>query len=402
MKLFFQQKSVGSPIYKTTPTRRQVLKFLPIASLPSALISSIKLSYSESEHLLLISAANDLEDNNFVVAMHSDGTQPWQEKFRQVLPERGHHVAVHVQSRRYVAVARRPGRSLLLGDARSGELLAEAALPMDRHLYGHGVFSSDGRRFYTTESAFTENEKDSGLVGEWLLENDRFIRVGEIRTEGIGPHELLLLPDEQILVVANGGMRTHPASEREVLNPETMQPSLVYIDLEKSVVVEKHSLPANLHQCSIRHLDVSKDGLIAMGLQYQGEPFDEVPLVATHRQGEDIKTIAIPEEIRSQLKQYIGSVRFTQDGKYFAASAPRGNRLCFFAVDEGEFITAISARDVCGLAPIGTGFLFSSGIGQIGAFDPEQGKLVSDTISFPLLWDNHMNVIQVESQWWQA
>jgi hypothetical protein len=42
--------------------------------------------------------------------------------------------------------------------------------------------------------------------------------IGELPSHGIGPHDLALLSDERTLVVANGGIRTHPDRRREELN----------------------------------------------------------------------------------------------------------------------------------------------------------------------------------------
>ena len=39
---------------------------------------------------------------------------------------------------------------------------------------------------------------------------DGYRQIGELPSDGIGPHEATLMPDGKTLVVANGGIRTHP------------------------------------------------------------------------------------------------------------------------------------------------------------------------------------------------
>jgi len=50
-------------------------------------------------------------------------------------------------------------------------------------------------------------------------------------------------------------------------------------------LIEKVSLPASLHQLSIRHMAESADGTIWFGGQYEGAATDTVDLVGTHRPG---------------------------------------------------------------------------------------------------------------------
>ena len=58
----------------------------------------------------------------------------------------------------------------------------------------------------------------------------RFAVVGEIDTHGIDPHEVAWLPDGRSLLVANGGIMTHPRTFRRKLNIPTMDPSLCVLD----------------------------------------------------------------------------------------------------------------------------------------------------------------------------
>jgi hypothetical protein len=373
--------------------RRRLLQLSALLTLPGA----AQLFAREGQQGLLLSAMSDADERHWLVGARL-GAESASIAFQQALPARAHHVAVSAALGCYIAVARRPGTWLVLGDLYTGAVHAQLQVPAGRHLYGHGVFSADARFFYTTESAFEDRDSDSGLVVEWAVVQEQgalsLARRREFPTQGVGPHELLLMPDGDTLVVANGGMRTHPATEREVLNLDSMQPSLVYLDRHSGAVLEQQFLPQDLQQNSIRHLDVAADGLVGIGLQFQGEAWMSVPLVATHRRGEALRLLDIPPELQPQLQQYVGSVRFDQSGRYLAASCPRGNQLTFWDSAAGVLLHSLRARDACGLGALQEGFVFSSGVGRLAAIDLADNSVQEFALpaGWQGFWDNHLNL----------
>lgn len=376
--------------------RRRLLQSAALLALPQALHAG-----GSKQDVLLLSAVSDPDDQHWLVGAELRGSEATL-RYQQRLPGRGHHVAVHESLGCYVAVARRPGNWLVVGTLATGEVQQHIEVPQGRHLYGHGVFSASGDRFYTTESAFEDRDSDNGLLVEWHVEQQggrwSLQRAREFSTQGIGPHELMLMPDGDTLVIANGGMRTHPATEREVLNLDSMQPSLVYLDRHRGQVLEQQFLPAALHQNSMRHLDVNAAGMVVVGLQFQGEPWQSVPLVLTHRRGEALRLLEAPPQVQPTLQQYVGSVRFSADGRYLVASCPRGNQLVFWRADDGAFVHAQRARDACGVSPADKGFVYSSGVGKLASIDLD--TLAVTELSLPEtwrgFWDNHLST---SGQW---
>lgn len=325
--------------------------------------------------------------------------------YRVPLPDRGHHVAVHAPRAVFVSVARRPGNWLLVGDLYSGRILQELRLPEDRHFCGHGVFSADGSHLYTTESNRDDHRGDSGLVVEWEVGNvngsAELLRGREFASGGVGPHELLLMPDGNTLVVANGGLRTDPETGTEVADMETMRSSLAYLDRRDGRLLEQHFLPEEQSLSSIRHLDVNTRGQVVAGLQYQGELWERVPLVATHERGGALRTLETPELVLGRMKQYVGSVRHIAGSDSIVASCPRGNLLAFWSAVDGSWLGSVAARDACGVADSAFGLVFSSGVGRIGRVALPEPALGAD-LQLPgetLLWDNHLAVVPGE---WQA
>ncbi len=377
-----------------TLNRRQLLALGAVLLTPVVRVLAIDNSNTSP---LYVSAATTNENTYFLMGFRHDGGR-MQPVFKLQLPERGHHIAINAQRGFLVSVARRPGTSLVLVDLATGQLIRELQVPADRHLYGHGVFSNDGSLFYTTENAFDDTTESSGRLVVWAVQGAgselTLQRLQEFPSGGIGPHELILMPDGNTLAIANGGIRTHPSHDRDILNLDSMRPSLAYVDRHSGKLLEQRFLPEQFHQSSIRHLDVSTDGAVVLGMQFEGDAFTNAPLVATHARGQQLQLLMAPEEIQSQLKQYVGAIRFDTSGRYAAASCPRGNQLTIWDTHTGTLLKVVRARDNCGVQATDKGFVFSSGVGKLAELDLATGEIseFEGAEKLALLWDNHLVV----------
>ncbi len=304
------------------------------------------------------------------------------------LPARGHGIAVSPDRSRFVAFARRPGTFAVavnpFEETRPQVITSEPG----RHFYGHGCFSADGRLLYAVENDF---DTARGLLGVYDTSGREIRRIGEIETGGIGPHDILLSPDGKTLIVANGGIRTHPDKGREKLNLDTMASSVVFIDRESGDIVAEHALDASLQQLSLRHMALDGQGRAWVGGQYQGPENELPPLVGIFSKDDAPQLTAIPDKTAAGLQNYIGSVTANASGDVIATSAPRGGQTLFWKAATGEFIGADIIPDGCGIAPIDQGsFLVSDGNGAL--------SLITDPASPPeilarppgISWDNHL------------
>lgn len=300
--------------------------------------------------------------------------------FQIPLPGRGHAAAIHPQKPQAVAFARRPGTFAVVTNCVTGQPSARLSAPAGRHFYGHGAFSRDGDWLFTTESDF---EAGQGCVGVWDVRHG-YQRVDEFSSGGIGPHDIKRLPGTETLVIANGGIDTHPDTGRTKLNIPTMAPNLAYI--EQGHIVEVASLAAEFHKNSIRHLAVSASGKIAFAMQWQGDN-DAPPLVGLHTRGADIKTLAAPQETLRQMRGYIGSIAFSGDDHHIAVTSARGGRVQIYGLGGREQIISSTLTDASGVATFETGVLVSSGTGVL-----KQLLGTSEPIfhASHLRWDNHL------------
>ncbi len=180
---------------------------------------------------LFVSACLDSNDRSAasVAAFDGDGRLI----FSTRLPARGHDATARPGSPEIVVFARRPGNWAAVVDRTNGAVLRVVTTPPERHFFGHGVFSADGRLLYATENRVgaADAHAGEGVLGVYDA-TAAYVRVGEMPTHGLGPHDLAFLPGRETrhIVVANGGTRTQPGSGREILNAEAMEPSLAVVD----------------------------------------------------------------------------------------------------------------------------------------------------------------------------
>lgn len=304
--------------------------------------------------------------------------------FRIPLPGRGHAAARHPARPEAVAFARRPGSFALILDCAEGRETRRLHAPGGRHFYGHGAFSADGALLFTTENAFDTGD---GRLGIWDAA-DGYRRIGEIASGGIGPHEVLLMPDGRTLAAANGGIRTHPDSDRAKLNLPTMDPNITHIDTASGEIRAQLRPPADLRMNSTRHIAARADGTLAIALQWEGSEIEAPPLLALHRPGTDrLEMLGAGDRLQRRTRNYGGSVAFSGDGRRAAVTAPRGNLMLVFDADTGAFAGPVEAEDLCGVAPRADGFTCSTGAGRVIATD---GHLARELAAMPLAFDNHL------------
>ena len=299
--------------------------------------------------------------------------------FQIPLPARGHAAAAHPAQALAVAFARRPGTFAQIIDCSSGQLVATLNAPAGRHFYGHGAFSKDGAWLFTTENDY---EGGTGRIGVWDVAAG-FQRTHEFNSGGIGPHDIKRLPGVDTLVIANGGIDTHPDSGRTKLNIPTMRPNLTYV--ADGQTIETVELAPEHRKNSIRHLAVAPDGTVTFGMQWQGDD-DAPPLVGLHKCGSPAKLLSVPRENLRQMQGYVGSIAFTQNAAQIIATSPRGGIVQRYDTATLTFSDQTTLTDACGAAATALGVVITTGTGKLVTL----GDTPQPTQSAPLLWDNHL------------
>ena len=301
------------------------------------------------------------------------------------LPGRGHGAALRPGKSEAVVFARRPGRFAAVLDTRNGRPLKLFTARSDRHFYGHGCYSADGKILFATENDF---DRERGVIGLYDVRDD-YRRLGEFDSQGIGPHEIALMPDRRTLAVANGGILTHPDAPRRKLNLPDMRSSIALIDSGNGALVRSFLTPRELQQLSLRHLAVRSDGRIAVVAQWEGSKLAQPPLIAVVDRDAGLRLMSAPDGVTTRMRNYCGSVAFSSDGLRFAVSSPRGGLITLWDGD-GTFQRAIDLEDGCGLAADGARFVLTSGRGVVTASDASE-KRTHNAVAF----DNHLLPLQM-------
>lgn len=352
-------------------TRRGFLASLLVsAAIPS-------LSWADAGAPKYLAAAKELDGRYALFGLNAAG----QDTFRVPLPARGHAGAGHPFRPEAVVFARRPGTYALVIDCVAGRLVREISAPDGYHFSGHGTFSADGDLLYTAE---IDGLSGLGQIGVWQR-SDGYARKTAFASGGTGPHEILRLPGEDILVVANGGIIVALDESRTKLNINSMQPNLTYLT-EFGELIDQVVLPQILHQNSIRHLAVSQNGIVAFAMQWQRNNADVPPLLGLHQMGQPFRLADLPEALTLRSKGYAGSVAFSGDDNNVAITCPRGGLLIMYD-SHGGYVAHHARQDISGVARASDSFITTDGLGGVFAVRQDSLQPLSSTNR---AWDNHL------------
>ena len=315
---------------------------------------------------------------------------------RAQLPSRGHQVIdVPNKPNKVLAFARRPDNWLLEVDALSGEISQQFTTKSNHHLFGHGCFDRSGQYLFTTENAYPENIPTKAEHGKIVVrDSSNYQIVAEYDSGGVGPHQCELMPDGKTLVIANGGIYTHPAKPREKLNLATMAPNLSYMDIASGKIIGRYQ-PQHF-QSSLRHLAVSKTGQVIVGIQQQNKAGLMVPLIVSHRGEDHLIPMQGDENLWREFNHYTASVCINDDATIAAVSSPRGNITSYWQLSDLSLLAKHKYRDGAGVSFYQDAFVLTNGHGRIVGSQPAltqaQARVKRDTWSqhLNIQWDNHV------------
>ncbi|NLU11970.1 MAG: DUF1513 domain-containing protein [Gammaproteobacteria bacterium] len=337
--------------------------------------------WSQERQPVLLSARDNAQGEHFAVGYTLAGEQ----LFATQVTARCHDICVHPSLPLALFTGRRPSTESYLIDLQTGRLLQTLVTPANRHFQGHAVFDARGERLYSTEN--DTDEPGRGVIGVWQLDAaQRLQRIDDLSSHGVGPHQLLWLPDGKTLVVANGGIRTESGS-REELNLDAMEPSLVLMNAQGELL-SKEFLADSMN--SIRHLAVADDGTVIAVQQYQGALTQRIDLLAIKRPQQALQVFPVAEAQRSKMQQYAASVAIHNELRLVAMTAPRGGRMFIWDLDSAELRLDAPFPDCAGVVASAEGFVVTTGVGRCRAYDCRSDTIRMQALNLPTgLWDNH-------------
>ena len=339
-------------LYQSKYSRRALLKLGLSALLPLKAATTPAFSSDEADGELYICGARRSADMYVAVVFDENA------KIQATVPikARAHGAAAHSRTHRACLFGRRPGYFMNTFDIRTPENQLVISPVDGRHFYGHGAYSENGKLLYATENDF---DRGRGVIGVYDATTG-YQRIGEINAYGIGPHELIRVPGTSFLVVANGGIQTHPDTGREKLNIATMQPSLSIVDARTGQLVGRHVLADEFHQVSIRHLACTADGELWYAGQYEGDEVAIDGLVGkvslqdsmhSFRNGlsrRGLALVELPESIQNRVSGYLTSVAIV--GPRVVFTSARGGLVFNVDRDSLQVDESLSILDCSGVA----------------------------------------------------
>ena len=137
---------------------------------------------------------------------------------------------------------------------------------------------------------------------------------------------------------------------------------------------------------------VAPDGLVAVGMQWEGDPFEMVPLVATWDGAGELMLCDEGEPANLALQGHTGAIAFDPTGTIIAATSPQGHSAGLWRREDLVPLASLAIPEVCGLCPgiePGT-VVMSSGLGGLWTVTADGTKHALDQARPASLWDNHL------------
>lgn len=343
--------------------RRQFLQ----AGAGGAVVGLLPFAYADSnnaEHL--IGACRLDEDHYAVSAVSTQGKLQWQ----LPLPDRGHDVVLHDHQPVGVAMARRPGRYMVLFDRRAGLALQRVDVPDEYKLNGHAAWVNN-RLVVSASDVATSRARL--LVFE--LSEQQLTFQSEHALPYLGPHEICYRQNR--LVLAIGGLKT---AGREVLNRDSIHSGVIELDPNTLDLIGDYW--PSTEAVSWRHLDIDASSQILLAGQHQQPDIASEPLLIAVRDGK-LHPFQTHDRLWDQLQGYIGSIHAC--GDRVLVSSPRAHWLGVFDRHSLSLSNQVLQHDVCAIASIGNEAFAASGTGQLW-------RDQKPTVETRVIWDNHFTV----------
>lgn len=341
-----------------------------------------KQGFAKVAHNRYLFSANDEAGTHFI----SRVDPRLKTKISHTLPFRAHDL-LYLNNEEVIGFGRRPGFLCAKVNFKTGDVQNIEATK-GRHFYGHGCLSADKSVLFTTENDF---ESAQGIIG--IRDVNTLKTLGEYSSFGVGPHDIYLMPDNKTLVVANGGIQTHPDFGRRKLNIKSMQPSLVYIDVESGKKLGEYRLDD--HLLSIRHLTLTEQGDVGVATQYQGNLYRKQPkdLVAWQRKEGPLTPLKVTQQSLEPCKGYMADLAFDPRQQLLAVTTPRGNRITVWDIKRRSYLYAAEIPEVSGIQFLKEQgvFLVSNAKGQFLSVELRRERAqIMEVASFDRVkWDNH-------------
>ncbi|MFN7975927.1 MAG: DUF1513 domain-containing protein [Acidobacteriota bacterium] len=222
-------------------------------------------------------------------------------------------------------------------DLVEGRVLRPITSPKNRHFYGHGAFTRDGKILFAAE-----NNLDTyrGLIV--IRDGKTFQELGEFPTYGMNPHDCHLIDDGKTLAITNGGGTIDDATEIGA-------PSVTFVEVESRKLVEK--LTFSTPRINAGHLAFSRSrDVVTISAPRDGLP-KEGPGGLTIRVGNGpFETVTSPENVVQRMIGETLSLTIHEATGVLGTTNPTGNIVTFWDLKTKAFIKSLDLDTPRGIA----------------------------------------------------
>jgi hypothetical protein len=161
---------------------------------------------------------------------------------------------------------------------------------------------------------------------------------------------------------------------------------------ERGDLIAKVGLPQRGHDiCFSAAAGMAVDGAsrVWFGCQFRGDNRRQPQLIGYATLAGDIRLIELTHDTLQSLRNYVGGVSVSADGQRIGISAPTGNSIVVLDAESHAVLAHRRVRSGSGMAPDGTGFLVSSGFGELTGV---AGSPAGDS-RCEFAFDNHLRLV---------
>lgn len=194
-----------------------------------------------------------------------------------------------------------------------------------RTFYGHGCFSADGSRIFSTEV----KPNLEGVIG---LRDARSLKViGDFPSHGVMPHECKLIDQGKTLVVTNAGGNFQ--GSRQPAN-------LAFIDVASKQLIKRYFLSRK--DINAGHCLISNEGKpIVVSAPKTGENVSALGGVSIGIKHGELDSQLKPSTVINKMNGEALSVSVSTKTNTAVVSHPQGNMLTFWQLDQPQLISQV-------------------------------------------------------------
>jgi uncharacterized protein len=216
------------------------------------------------------------------VSLNSSGALYSQNISAQFFP---HGFAVDPTRKSRVLAFEKIGPGAAEFDLNTGQFVRAISGANGRLFYGHGVFSGDGGKLYSSE---TTMDSGAGVIG--LRDGKTLAYLGEFPSHGAHPHDCVLVDGGKTLAVTNGGDELNGARK----------PNLSLIDVRTGKLLEQLAISDEAFNAG--HVIVDKSGkTLVLSAPRRGFTIEQLGAIHLREKNGPLKRVGANLAIAGQI-----------------------------------------------------------------------------------------------------